>query len=221
MPNPRRISLPTYPFAKERYWVKAERGYLTKPEAFTGIISHKGDHLLPSTEIAPIAHVRGFNTLVEIRFFIQQLVADITKIPINLIDANIGFLELGVNSAGIIRMTESIKLNIDPSFLPTTFFEYTTIDFLSKHLSETYRLKFELSEKQGLEEKKNTKESFYPIGIDTTERKISINEEDSDLATHVSKEKVNDALVKALQRAKFSATGLAELVEQIEEWRMY
>ncbi len=81
-------------------------------------------------------------TTAETEFFLQQLMADRLKKPIEQIETQVGYYEMGLNSPGLLEIVQEIETKIGVALSPTLLFEYTTIAELSAYLTENYPSKF-------------------------------------------------------------------------------
>ncbi|MBP2630952.1 MAG: pksN 10 [Firmicutes bacterium] len=81
-------------------------------------------------------------TTAETEFFLQQLIADRLKKPVEQIETQVGYYEMGLNSPGLLEIVQEIETKIGAALSPTLLFEYTTIAELSAYLTENYPSKF-------------------------------------------------------------------------------
>ncbi|MBW8848036.1 MAG: acyl carrier protein [Burkholderiales bacterium] len=72
------------------------------------------------------------------RLFIRQWLASQIARPLEDIAPQASFLELGLVSADVVRLTQKIAGQIDPRFLPSKLFEHTTVARLADHLAQAY-----------------------------------------------------------------------------------
>ncbi|MCG7407083.1 SDR family NAD(P)-dependent oxidoreductase [Paenibacillus sp. ACRRX] len=151
-----RISLPTYPFAKERYWVldpKRRRGSANSPlpsaaslqaaAAGRGHLDDQGQDIL--ADMIPTAgeeSVRLPNVDEEqlraatVKYLIK-LLASTVQIPESRIEAGSPLDNYGIDSIMIVHMTNELELVFGP--LPKTlFFEYHTIRELEVYFAESH-----------------------------------------------------------------------------------
>jgi polyketide synthase PksN len=75
--------------------------------------------------------------------FLRQLLADRLKKPVNQIDPQVGYYEMGLDSPGLIEVVQAIETKIGTSLSPTMLFEYTTIAELAGYLTEQYGAQFD------------------------------------------------------------------------------
>ncbi len=142
--NIRRLAgLPTYPFVRERYWLKVENSKESgRVNDVTGPV--KTDRYssrqfpLPEKNNGINNHSSQFDIEETAQLFILKLVADQLQKPVSVIDSAASFSDIGLTSAGLVSMTKEIKNKIHSEFLPSLFFEYTTPSDLSSYLAKNY-----------------------------------------------------------------------------------
>ncbi len=113
--NPKRISLPTYPFTQEYYWGEKE------------IISEKKELISEKKEInrAPWVSPRSFQEHIICQAFKKVLQLDD-------IGAEDDFFELGGESQVIVDLFDDINKNLGLTLPPTIIFENRTVSSLAK-----------------------------------------------------------------------------------------
>lgn len=155
----RRIPLPTYPFAHQRYWVR-ER------QAGPGV-SARASAALPAVQAGPGAgfpvarpleryqfssyadihalagQLANLSVEYKARLYVGQLLADRLGLAIDEIDHWMQLMDTGLTSLDMAAMTQAIKQDIDPAFSPTVFFECTTVESLCTMLATRYAAAFE------------------------------------------------------------------------------
>ncbi|MGK5507745.1 SDR family NAD(P)-dependent oxidoreductase [Brevibacillus formosus] len=70
--------------------------------------------------------------------FLQQLLADRLQVPAALIDTQIGYYEMGLNSPGLLEVVKAVEAKVGTPLSPTLLFEYTNIAELAAYLAENY-----------------------------------------------------------------------------------
>ncbi|NOU16649.1 MAG: SDR family NAD(P)-dependent oxidoreductase [Bacteroidales bacterium] len=168
--RPRLISLPTYPFARDSYWVDIKSlksgiflGLEIQPSSkMTGdghflfdslqdeknIIatknSHKWKFSLPknigSTENTQYSH---FSVGEKAKIFVEQLIVENVHRPLEGIDPAANFIDLGLTSMGILKLSQEIQQKMDISFQPALLFEYNSISSLCVYLAQHYSMAIE------------------------------------------------------------------------------
>ncbi len=136
--KPHRISLPTYPFAGERYWVPQtvdQTGAQTwntvhalRTDASSGFPeARECPESLPGPEILTAVSVE----------YLKLLVAEETKIPVGKVNPRVDFGELGLDSIMIARLNEIIEKRFGKSDI-ALFFKHNTIQSLGAHFAAKY-----------------------------------------------------------------------------------
>ncbi|MGG4453264.1 SDR family NAD(P)-dependent oxidoreductase [Brevibacillus porteri] len=70
--------------------------------------------------------------------FLQQLLADRLQVPAALIDTQIGYYEMGLNSPGLLEVVKAVEAKVGVPLAPTLLFEYTNIAELAAYLDENH-----------------------------------------------------------------------------------
>ncbi|MFA4132128.1 MULTISPECIES: SDR family NAD(P)-dependent oxidoreductase [unclassified Brevibacillus] len=70
--------------------------------------------------------------------FLQQLLADRLRVPAALIDTQIGYYEMGLNSPGLLEVVKAVEAKVGAPLAPTLLFEYTNIAELAAYLTENH-----------------------------------------------------------------------------------
>ncbi|NRR01524.1 SDR family NAD(P)-dependent oxidoreductase [Brevibacillus sp. RS1.1] len=70
--------------------------------------------------------------------FLQQLLADRLQVPAALIDTQIGYYEMGLNSPGLLEVVQAVEAKVGAPLSPTLLFEYTNIADLAAYLTENH-----------------------------------------------------------------------------------
>ena len=78
----------------------------------------------------------------EAEAFLRQLMAQRLKRPVDQIQLNAGYYEMGLDSPGLLELVRSIETKVNSTLQPTLLFEYTTIFELAAYLSEKYASQF-------------------------------------------------------------------------------
>jgi polyketide synthase PksL len=116
--KPQRLSLPTYPFAKNRHWITTN---LSTDAAITSspMITHKD--ILPKQDIE--------------KLLIAE-VAALLKINATNIKAHVTLTDLGFDSISFKELADKIGHTYQLELTPTIFYTYTTIQALSEYLQD-------------------------------------------------------------------------------------
>lgn len=111
--KPRRVSLPSYPFAKQRYWMDAPDQQ--QPVVADGVvIEHNAEQSVSQT--------------------ITRLVSQLMKIQLEDIDGNADFYEYGFDSISLTQLAGELNQHLGLQLTPLVFFEHSTINRLASHL---------------------------------------------------------------------------------------
>jgi polyketide synthase PksM len=124
--KPKRISLPTYPFAREAYWVDTmNNGSVIENESSTAEVLQSLTH-------------RANTATEKIELFLKQLVAQQLQVSIENIDVEESFFELGVDSLGVTNLIGKTNHLLQENLMPSVVFEHTTTRKLATFLTETF-----------------------------------------------------------------------------------
>jgi acyl transferase domain-containing protein/acyl carrier protein/SAM-dependent methyltransferase len=154
---PRCISLPTYPFARERYWIPLSMvpvgessrydrpsGVQPPPAAFTPVST-----LLPGKRTGMAANIPGSETAAgegilrqKIRDILVKGVSTILKINEEYIDLDQDINEFGCDSITFTEFSGWLNERCDLDIMPTIFFEHPNLESLSRYLAQQNRGNF-------------------------------------------------------------------------------
>ncbi|MEJ2622480.1 MAG: beta-ketoacyl synthase N-terminal-like domain-containing protein, partial [Candidatus Thiodiazotropha sp.] len=79
--------------------------------------------------------------------FLRRLMAQRLNRPVEAINPQAGYYEMGLDSALLLEVVKTIEAKVSSSLAPTLLFEYTTIAELADHLDREYPTSFTKSEK--------------------------------------------------------------------------
>ena len=142
--KPRRISLPGYPFAKEKYRINTSRA---KQAVSTEVFCHSNppDQITDPGSVptgnAPqsaVANGQPFSTAAKTERFLTQLIARQLGVSTKNIDREKSFFELGLESLSITHLIGKTNQLLQESLMPSVVFEYTTIRTLAAFLAQTF-----------------------------------------------------------------------------------
>ncbi|MFE0729508.1 SDR family NAD(P)-dependent oxidoreductase [Streptomyces antibioticus] len=162
-PAPRRVHLPTYPFAKRRHWVAAaapERSSGRQPSAGSSAPvgpsrrsrhEHSPEplrgaapaglhwHCVPDGAEPPAtAHRADLPAEEKARGYLRQLVAARVGRPVRDVGPHAGLIELGLTSLGAVGLSKDLAATVAPGFVPSALFEYGTVAELAGHLADRW-----------------------------------------------------------------------------------
>lgn len=161
------ISLPTYPFEKERYWVKFE----DKEDIESGQVR---DDIVEDV----IQNVNETDDLHQLAIdYTKNIIAKQFKIPMNKIDITTGFEEYGIDSISIKQLNATIAKDLNEES-STLFFTYKNVSELAEYLEKKHedQLKELYSEKKVVLKKESpeNKVSKSDISISCQQEDIAI-----------------------------------------------
>ncbi len=147
------ISLPDYPFAKERYWVDIDdiekSGSKEKQPISKGINNNQA--INENCVQAEWFFFRSDNSVEsdlmkpteKIKLFLKHEIALQIKKPIEKISEDSNFLDLGMNSIGLITMIAQINDLLEINISPAILFNNSEIKTLTQYLVENHLEKIE------------------------------------------------------------------------------
>jgi polyketide synthase PksN len=142
----RRMPLPTYPFAGERYWAVGERAAVA-PRAGLAVEASAAPPQ-PQVEAVwlfsrePQNGSNGTNGSMgaaeKIELFLRQETALHLQKPIEDIPTNLSYFDLGLPSLAMVHLIKNMNSLLDEELSPGALFEYTDIQSLAAYLAQTY-----------------------------------------------------------------------------------
>lgn len=126
----RRISLPTYPFAGERYWFPASRREHRRESSVppsTGFQPEEGEKFAIHT---------GKSTIENIRNYIGNVLVKELKIPAAEIKFNKSLLDYGVDSIASLRLIHDLKEKYRLKLTGREILEFPTIESFAQYLAD-------------------------------------------------------------------------------------
>ncbi len=155
-----RISLPTYPFARTRYWIAETADASVVATQPVAAVPPAPAMLLPdASKPEPARRMRyqfwvdeaadaggSKDDLAVIRkaeLFVKQTLADRLDMSSDDLQNGDGLLEIGLTSLDMAGLTAGLKARFGAKFSPTAFFECRTIGDFTGLLAEQYRAHFE------------------------------------------------------------------------------
>lgn len=141
----RRVPLPTYPFARERYWVDGGRDRapvvviapaVTAPAAAPATV--EATWLFTKGQPHPGAGNGSLGAAEKMELFLQQETALQLQTPIQTVAVDQSFFDLGLPSLAIVHLIRATNGLIEEELSPSALFEYTDIQGLAAYLARTY-----------------------------------------------------------------------------------
>jgi len=103
--TPRRISLPTYPFARERYWVEGVQG--ERSPARIGE-RERPDGSIADAAVATLAVARG-DSRAQVEEYVTEYFSEKLKLPRARIKPNVGLNTYGLDSIGAMGFRQACE----------------------------------------------------------------------------------------------------------------
>lgn len=159
--TPKKISLPTYPFAKEKYWYTDIK---VKKRAALFDQAHTDDTVVTEVKanlVRKKAKGQSMDLGKKVENDIKSIINEILETPTDLIENTKNFEALGFNSLSLVEFSVMLTEKFRVDIIPDTFYSYSTVralrDYLMKeHSSELshYYMEQEDIEDEGFEESK-------------------------------------------------------------------
>ncbi|HEX9984336.1 MAG TPA: SDR family NAD(P)-dependent oxidoreductase [Thermoanaerobaculia bacterium] len=186
----KRVPLPTYPFARERYWVATTavaapartvpaqvRGLsLQPPHADKKANAVETTWLFvreqPSTPGA-VVYNGSMGAAEKMELFLKQETALQLQRPIDDVPINESYFDLGLTSLAIAHLIRNLSQLLDEDLSPSALFDYTDIRSLAVYLAHTYAGKIDTLYvvKQGSGEPHLERRNLHPAKLTPILRK--------------------------------------------------
>jgi polyketide synthase PksN len=141
---PRRISVPTYPFARESYWVAATEAKVVVRQAITvpvdiAIAIEAEEFAGESTWLFVAGGPQGvaMGAAEKMELFLKQETALQLQQPMDDIPTDQNYFDLGLTSLGIADLIQKTNRLLDENLSPGILFEYRDIRSLAGYLAAT------------------------------------------------------------------------------------
>ncbi|GIJ29511.1 hypothetical protein Vqi01_46730 [Micromonospora qiuiae] len=143
-PAGRPVSLPTYPFARERHWIVPE-DYRREP----GLVLETPAEALAAMPIAEEATVSAVQDAgaspatdstslrAELQLRVQKIFSELTRIPVEELDPESDFLDFGFDSVASVRMLNRLMKHYGVRIPGSAIEEYCTIRSFTDHLVDS------------------------------------------------------------------------------------
>jgi acyl transferase domain-containing protein/SAM-dependent methyltransferase len=154
--KPQRISLPSYPFARNRYWLSENKSAQIMSRSKLPTLESNQHPIIQKREIVPSANSRlspaeNSRRLETFQQDLLNLTATILKLDEQQIDFNDKLTQYGFDSISFMTLANKINDTYHFEVAPSLFFEYASIASLSQFLYEEYQDYFNASEQGSLE----------------------------------------------------------------------
>jgi|GEM_PF-5624082 len=127
---PRRISLPTYPFAGRRYWVDLQDA--PGPAVDGTDLADKQETVSPPRQPRPADLGDPLANLL------SRFVADRLRLDAAAVDVDASFMTLGLASRDLVQMVQLLEVALGVRLSPALVFDYVTIDAVVAHLNTVH-----------------------------------------------------------------------------------
>lgn len=192
--NVRRVSLPGYPFKKERYWISDESPAFER--TFIGVEPEEVKEVKPKESVSeparqePKEEASVINTerktedleerlSEQTKEYLRKIISQASKMPVEKIKGDTSFEKYGIDSLMIRELNERLSKDFD-DLDHTIFFEYQTLneltDFFVKEFREQLISMFDL--KQETRQQQTAVENEQEWGKTTEAETIYNQEED-------------------------------------------
>ena len=131
---PRRIHLPVYPFAEERYWLPAFRRSLRTAEA-PGARPEPAPPTAEPRESAPAASTDAADRLSQVVELLIAELSELLRIPRRRLATRTAFADIGVDSLVVHRLLERLE-EFCGTIPAEAFFKYKNIGDLARYISD-------------------------------------------------------------------------------------
>lgn len=149
-----RISLPTYPFARNRYWIDIERQESSR-ENYQALVEEQPEKeklqmsnlltaptkwyfYLPGNTSNIQESSAPMNAIQKMELFLKQEVANQLHCTIDDVVVDKDFIELGMDSVGIAELIFKTDQLLEINITPNVLFKHPQIDMLSEFLAKNY-----------------------------------------------------------------------------------
>lgn len=143
--KPRRVSLPTYPFSKEFYWIRSQPTTVNPPHITEKNLesSDKGQAKqrkieTPSPGLVSVEDLDIDLPLEKLTFKLKTLFSAVVKFSVDLIDEKEPLENYGIDSIMIVELNRSLA-SVYGELPSTLFYEYQTLNDLSQYLARDHK----------------------------------------------------------------------------------
>ncbi|WP_444996462.1 SDR family NAD(P)-dependent oxidoreductase [Aliikangiella sp. IMCC44359] len=96
------------------------------------------EQITPVESIAATTNSTATNSVSEAEDFLVELMAKRTGVEPDDVDLQLGYYELGLDSAKLLELVGELEQKVGDTLAPTLLFEHTNIEELAAYLTETY-----------------------------------------------------------------------------------
>jgi len=137
-PGSRRVPLPTYPFARESYWVKSNNKDTKTNTEFRSVAPAEEPTVSKSQEWMESGAIRiGDNRdlVGRLRDDLAGIVAEILKLDARNVASNRMLLDMGFDSVGLTTFANAINEKYQLDITPVLFFDYPSLGEIARYLT--------------------------------------------------------------------------------------
>lgn len=136
--NPRRISLPGYPFAKERYFIgdQARRTPIVNNESST--VTVKRTMAQPSTGSGRRAEMLGLQEVQCLELDVKEQISEILHLSVERLNRSANLADFGFDSISLSQLAVRLSGLLGIELSPSVFFGHSTIDKLVHYMSREF-----------------------------------------------------------------------------------
>jgi acyl transferase domain-containing protein len=120
----RRVTLPTYPFQRQRFWFQIQKETPKKTTQQTETLPESIPTIQPQTKT--------------LRACVWEIFAQHLKIPEHQVEGHKTFQEMGLDSLGVLEVVKQLGTALKQELSPTLLFKYQTLDDLADYLERQY-----------------------------------------------------------------------------------
>lgn len=147
--NCRRVSLPGYPFERQKFWLdRTEEAVLREHRTISGKAETTNQDKIIAEEVqGHVISVKAKNEHIDIRKKILEEIAEIIEeilmIPKDALDYEESFVDFGFDSLTIVELAGEIGKRFDFTLTPDIIYSYQNMNRLKDYLIDTYKEKIE------------------------------------------------------------------------------
>ena len=137
----RRVPLPTYPFARERYWLEVtsdaaprERVRAAAPAAM--LPAPRAERLSVTPRVSSIPAGAGGDLRAMLQNDLSQMVRELLKLDAEHVPTDKVLIDLGFDSIGLTSFATAINDRYQLDITPVLFFDYPSIGEIARYLAE-------------------------------------------------------------------------------------
>ncbi|WP_432103582.1 SDR family NAD(P)-dependent oxidoreductase [Streptomyces sp. bgisy091] len=134
----RRVPLPTYPFARDRYWLPEDVDTAVPAEVAPNAYAPQAPAAPPVAVVAPEPEAAPWDRVREV---VVEAMADVLEVPAAELGLDVPHSDFGVDSVLAVEIVDRINRDLGSDLKPTDFFSYATPRRLTDHVAATGGLK--------------------------------------------------------------------------------